>query len=265
MSAFDNNEEFYLIMKEKEEKQTVNPDYIYNIEEMTSEIRNKLVDWLISVCYRLECKQEILYTTVYIMDKFFSLENKIKKINFQLVAITSFFIAYKFEDRMGISKYTCVEHTDYSYGTGQIVQLELIILEKLNFDINVDTLHSFLEILSETVGIVQRSKLIANAIADLCLLDNMHLKYRRSMLAVSILVVINILAKREVVLSKELESLSGYTLEDLQSPISFVMSVLKRFVDILDGEAVLIADSIERKYESMNGVRVVNILKNVVE
>lgn len=71
--------------------------------KIISEVRTKMVDWMIEVLSVYKSENETFYLSVYIMDKFISLsQTPIKTDDIHLIGITSMFIASKFEDIMPI-------------------------------------------------------------------------------------------------------------------------------------------------------------------
>lgn len=65
--------------------------------EINAKMRAILVDWLIEVHYKFELMPETLYLTVYIIDRYLSLESVLRR-DLQLVGITAMLIACKYEE-----------------------------------------------------------------------------------------------------------------------------------------------------------------------
>jgi len=78
------------------------------------------------------------------MDRFLSQLN-IKKSQFQLVAAASLFIASKLVDPCPIQGSILVKYTDNSYQLTELLEMELLILSKLKWDLSAITPYDFLE------------------------------------------------------------------------------------------------------------------------
>lgn len=72
-------------------------DYMGSQIEINAKMRAILVDWLIEVHYKFELMPETLYLTVYIIDRYLSLESVLRR-DLQLVGITAMLIACKYEE-----------------------------------------------------------------------------------------------------------------------------------------------------------------------
>ena len=66
-------------------------------EEINERMRAILIDWIIEVQHRLVLMTETLYLTVYIIDKYLSMESVPRK-ELQLVGISAMLIASKYEE-----------------------------------------------------------------------------------------------------------------------------------------------------------------------
>ncbi|CAR26988.1 ZYRO0C06160p [Zygosaccharomyces rouxii] len=97
-------------------------------------MRAILVDWLVEVHEKFQCYPETLFLTINIMDRFLA-KNKVTLSKLQLLAVTSLFIAAKFEE------VTLPKLSDYAYITDgaaskhDIKSAEMFMLTSLSFDI----------------------------------------------------------------------------------------------------------------------------------
>ncbi|KAL6950186.1 hypothetical protein ACO0QE_000862 [Hanseniaspora vineae] len=106
-------------------------------------MRAILVDWLVQVHESFRLFPETLYLGVQIMDRFMALK-KVSLSKLQLLAITSLFIAAKYEEVVlpKLEKYTYM--TDNAYTDQQLKDAEMFILNTLEFDIVVTNHFNFL-------------------------------------------------------------------------------------------------------------------------
>ncbi|CAA7388992.1 unnamed protein product [Spirodela intermedia] len=118
-------------------------DYMGSQIEINAKMRAILVDWLIEVHYKFELMPETLYLTVYIIDRYLSLESVLRR-ELQLVGITAMLIACKYEEIWApeINDFICI--SDNAYGREQILGTEKAILDKLEWNLTVPTPYVFL-------------------------------------------------------------------------------------------------------------------------
>ena len=79
----------------KEQDSFVKVDYMEKSKNLTEKMREKLVSWMVEIQPHLKIKQETLFLAVFIVDKFCS-NNFIELDNYQLLGITSIFVAAKY-------------------------------------------------------------------------------------------------------------------------------------------------------------------------
>ena len=132
----------------------IDANYLEYQPEINEKMRAILIDWLIDVNNRFHYKEETLYTTIYIMDRYLS-KKVIKRKRFQLLGITSLFIASKLNEIYfrRISDYSFI--SDNTYTQDEIKIIEEDISKTLNFDFLFPSPLSFFEILSKKLGIYE--------------------------------------------------------------------------------------------------------------
>ena len=106
-------------------------------------MRAILIDWLIEVHQRFHYVQETLLLAIAIMDKFLS-QNLVTVSRLQLLAVTSLFIAAKYEEIKlpKLSNYSYI--TDGAASAKDIKKAEAYILKSLRFDISIPNPLNFL-------------------------------------------------------------------------------------------------------------------------
>ncbi len=87
---------FYHFVSSIQAKYAVQP-YMDKQEDLNNKMRSILVDWLVEVHFKFKLYPATLWLTVNIIDRFLS-KVPIKRARLQLVGISSFFIACKFEE-----------------------------------------------------------------------------------------------------------------------------------------------------------------------
>ena len=101
-----------------------------NNKEVSWQMRTILIDWLSEVSEHYLMKRSSFYLAIYILDKFLAFDNYlINKHEFQLLGITSLFIASKFEE---VEPKSIVEFANTAkniYTTANIRKFELILFK----------------------------------------------------------------------------------------------------------------------------------------
>ncbi|XP_023335403.1 G2/mitotic-specific cyclin-B2 isoform X2 [Eurytemora carolleeae] len=97
--------------------------------------RAMLVDWLIQVQHHLQLCQETLYLTIIMLDTVLA-QRDIKNDKLQLVGVTCLLLASKLEEYYPADISKLVHLTNDSYTNTQIVRMELIIIDVLEYKVN---------------------------------------------------------------------------------------------------------------------------------
>lgn len=134
-------------------------NYFQNIQsEILPHMRKIVTKWMEEVCLDQQCHVDVFLLSCNIMDRFLSQLN-IKKGQFQLVAAATIFIASKLVDPCPISGSVLVKYTDNTYQLTELLEMELLILSKLKWDLSAVTPYDFLEhllkLLIDDGGLVQ--------------------------------------------------------------------------------------------------------------
>jgi len=88
--------EMYTYHRSEEHRAIVGP-YLDSQPEINQRMRSILVDWLVDVHYKMKFFPETLYITVNIVDRFLA-KTEVPRRKLQLVGVTSFLIASKYEE-----------------------------------------------------------------------------------------------------------------------------------------------------------------------
>jgi len=97
-------------------------------------MRHILIDWLIDVHLKFKLRKEVLFLAVNLIDRTLEIE-KIDKCEFQLLGITSLFIASKYEEiyppPLSEYSYVCAD----AYVDEDILEMESRILNAVEFNL----------------------------------------------------------------------------------------------------------------------------------
>nr|CAA71243.1 mitotic cyclin [Oxybasis rubra] len=135
-------EDIYSFYKIAEDESRVR-DYMDSQPDINEKMRSILVDWLIEVHYKFELRQETLYLTINIIDRFLSMKIVPRK-ELQLVGIASMLIACKYEEIWAPEVNDFVQISDKAYVREQVLCMEKTILGNLEWYLTVPTPYMFL-------------------------------------------------------------------------------------------------------------------------
>ena len=110
--------EMYTYHRSEEHRAIVGP-YLDSQPEINQRMRSILIDWLVDVHYKMKFFPETLYTTVNIVDRFLA-KKEVPRRKLQLVGVTSFLIASKYEEIYPPSLYDLVYVCDNAYSKQEV-------------------------------------------------------------------------------------------------------------------------------------------------
>ena len=183
-----------LVGLKKDEKINI-PSYSNNLFKYqdSSEINEKhravVIEWLSYIIHYFSQSNETLFMSVNIMDRYIS-KKKITLNNYQLVAISSYLIASKYEDTNTPSINDLIYISKDIYTHNDIINMEIDILSTLNFDIfSVSSyqFYSFFYLVSNLNNKILFC--LSHLILELCLLNIDIMSYDPSLLAIGSLIV----------------------------------------------------------------------------
>lgn len=140
-------------------------------------MRAILIDWLVEVHEKFQCYPETLFLTINIMDRFLS-KNKVTLSKLQLLAVTSLFIAAKFEEvnLPKLSDYAYI--TDGAASKNDIKNAEMFMLTSIEFNLGWPNPMNFLRRISKADGYDFQTRSIAKFLLEciMCYHQFIHLK-----------------------------------------------------------------------------------------
>ncbi|XVF45028.1 hypothetical protein PTKIN_Ptkin02bG0172900 [Pterospermum kingtungense] len=125
----------YLHSLEIEEKRRPLHNYLEKVQkDITVNMREILIEWLVEVTEEYKLVSDTLYLTVSFIDRFLS-SHVISRNKLQLLGVSCMFIASKYEEITPphIDEFCYI--TDNSYTKEEVVQMEKDILKLLNFEV----------------------------------------------------------------------------------------------------------------------------------
>ncbi|CAM0883182.1 unnamed protein product [Alopecurus aequalis] len=118
-------------------------DYIDSQVEINSKMRGILADWIIEVHQKFDLMPESLYLTVYIIDRYLSMQPVLRR-ELQLVGVSALLIACKYEEIWAPEVNDFILISDSAYTREQILKMEKTILNRLQWNLTVPTPYVFL-------------------------------------------------------------------------------------------------------------------------
>ncbi|KAL5199972.1 hypothetical protein ABZP36_021175 [Zizania latifolia] len=175
-------DEIYSFYRRSEGSSCVSPNYMSTQTDINEKMRGILIDWLIEVHYKLELLDETLFLTVNIIDRFLARENVVRK-KLQLVGVTAMLLACKYEEVSVPVVEDLVLICDRAYTRADILEMERMIVNTLQFDMSVPTPYCFMRRFLKAAQSDKKLELLSFFIIELSLVEYEMLKFRPSMLA----------------------------------------------------------------------------------
>ena len=154
--------------------------------DINEKMRAILIDWLVEVHLKFKLMPETLYLTINLIDRFLEKET-IARNKLQLVGVTAMFIASKYEEIYAPECRDFVYISDKAYTREQILQMEGLMLSKLNFQLTTPNAQVFSKRFAKVAGMVAtprtKAELLQNYLVELTLQEYKMLKYLPSTIA----------------------------------------------------------------------------------
>jgi len=111
--------------------------------DVESKTRTIIVDWMMQIYIDFNLAKETFYLAVDLLDRFLT-QRKVERRQLQLVAIGVFLIASKYLDVCFVQPRMLIWLTDNTYTLKQLLQMESLILNQLEWTLTLPTRYSFL-------------------------------------------------------------------------------------------------------------------------
>ncbi|KAG8448083.1 hypothetical protein GDO86_015248 [Hymenochirus boettgeri] len=204
--------DIFRYMQEREEKFLLT-NYMEIQTDISKEMRSILVDWMVEVQENFELNHETLYLAVKLVDHYLSVSVSMKE-KLQLLGSTAVLIASKFEERCPPCLDDFLYICDDAYRREELVAMEMEILQKLNFDINIPVPYRFLRRFAKCAHANMETLTLARYACELTLQEYDFVQESASKLAASCL-LLALKMKELGDWSATLQHYSGYQIKDL--------------------------------------------------
>lgn len=152
--------------------------------DITWEHRGILVDWIIQVHARYGLQAESLFLTINILDRFLSLR-PITVHKLQLVGLTCFFIAAKYEETYAPSVKEIVPLAENQYTVEEILSAERHVLKALDWDLRSPGPMGWLRRASKADDCELRARTVAKYLLEIGIVERRLVSIVPSLIAAS--------------------------------------------------------------------------------
>lgn len=220
--------DIYNYLKAVEPSSRPSRDYMNRQTDVSTSMRNILVDWLVEVGEEYKLQRETLFLAISYIDRFLGLVG-VHRPKLQLVGAASMFIAAKYEEIYPPDVAEFVYITDDTYTRSQVLKMESVILKLLNFKVAVPTINWFCERFLDLVKMTDKAKYLTYFLTELSLIEvEEFLDFRPSMIAASAVVLSRSTLRISDPWPLNVEQYSGYSLTDLKDCIQCLFRLYAR-------------------------------------
>ncbi|EFC48147.1 cyclin-like protein [Naegleria gruberi] len=182
--------------KSIESKYLPDPTYMSRHPNFNDQTRLLTINWLMTIHGYYEFSPETMYLCVNIFDRFLSSHPDMALDKIHLVAITSLFIASKYEEIKPLNTSHLIKMTRKAYTKEDILIMERLILKTLDFNLTIASVYVFLKRYLKCSGNFDNVQVqIATFVAEMSLYDTAMLNYTPSTIACAAIYVARSLRK----------------------------------------------------------------------
>jgi len=128
-------------------------DYFKIVQkEIKPFMRKLVVTWMFEVCEESRCEDDVFPLAVNLLDRFLSIVS-IRKTQLQLLGTSCMFLASKLKETIPLTAEKLVIYTDHSINLEELLNWEILVLNKLRWDIAAIVPNDFLEYLFSRISL----------------------------------------------------------------------------------------------------------------
>ncbi|KAE8282319.1 G1/S-specific cyclin-E2 [Larimichthys crocea] len=196
--GWGSSEDVWVKMINREQSYRHSKSFMRKHPRIQPRMRSILLDWLIEVSEAYTLHRQTFYLAQDYFDRFMLTQDDIEKNMLQLIGITCLFIAAKMEEACPPKLSQMAYVTAGTYYEDEILQMELIILKALNWNLCPETAVSWLKLYFQMASMNTNSDLLEpqfpqdayiqmTRLLDLCILNINSLDFQYRVLAASVL------------------------------------------------------------------------------
>ncbi|KAK9691901.1 hypothetical protein RND81_09G227300 [Saponaria officinalis] len=199
-------EESYKLLRSRERKQAAKvTNYIEEYHNETIfggvivEQRLVMVNWIIQLSRKKDLNSETMFLGVRLFDRFLSKGCFTSKRNLQILGIACLTLAIRIEENQPYNsvRQKCFYVGSNIYSRTEIVAMEWVVQEVLNFHCISTTIYNFLWFYLKAAGANEQMQKKAEHLASLTLLDHMQLRFWPSSVAAALVILVSLSAERD--------------------------------------------------------------------
>jgi len=110
-------------------------DYFKQLQlDITPRMRQVVAEWMLEVCEEEQSQPELFCLAINCLDRFLS-KVEIKKTQLQLLASACLLVSWKVREHSKITAQKIVKYTNYNIQQEELLEWEVLVLSKLNWNI----------------------------------------------------------------------------------------------------------------------------------
>ncbi|KAM0057430.1 putative cyclin domain-containing protein [Helianthus debilis subsp. tardiflorus] len=183
LAVVEHVEELYAYYRKMEIYGMVSPNYMLTQQsDINERMRSILIDWLIEVHHKFDLQHETLFLTVNLIDRFLAKQNVVRK-KLQLVGLVAMLLACKYEEVSVPVVEDLIFISDKAYSRSEILEMEKLMLNTLEFNMSVPTPYVFLKRYLKAAQSDTKLDQMSSFLIELCLVEYEMIKFTPSFLA----------------------------------------------------------------------------------
>ncbi|KAL6959867.1 G2/mitotic-specific cyclin-1 [Sarracenia purpurea var. burkii] len=182
LAVVDYVEDLYSHYRKMESCSCVASNYMSKQFDINENMRAILIDWLIEVHHKFNLREETLFLTVNLLDRFLAEQAVVRK-NLQLVGLVAMLLACKYEEVSFPFVDDLVFISDKAYTRAQVLEMERLMLNTLKFNMSVPTPYPFMKRYLKAAQANTKLEILSFFLMELCLVEYEMLKFPPSLLA----------------------------------------------------------------------------------
>lgn len=202
---------------------------LQNQRDINAQMRAILIDWLVEVAEEYRLVPETLHLAVNYIDRFLSYV-PVARSKLQLVGVTCMLIASKYEEIHPPAVDEFVYISDNTYKREEIMSMEAIILNRLNFELSIATSKGFLNRFMKAAKAGEcdaTTEALCQYLCELTLQEYSFLKYRPSQIAAAAF-RLALHTMRLPSWTPLLEQISGFSAQQLSGCVTEMHAVFRK-------------------------------------
>ncbi|KAI8440239.1 hypothetical protein MSG28_001618 [Choristoneura fumiferana] len=143
--ALDQDPRLLVNLLSLERIHSLHTDYFQHVQiDIQPFMRKVVTTWMLEVCEEQQCEEQVFPLAVSYMDRFLA-QRPISRQQLQLLAVTAMLLASKFRQCHPLSVDLLCAYTDNSVHPNEVRQWEVILLQRLNWQLSIATAFDFIE------------------------------------------------------------------------------------------------------------------------